>query len=260
MSAVALSPQHRYVTVLGSCCTGEGIASTGFHAISEAKLRLVLYQGRTSFFSMSTGPLLEHEFQYTNEAEKAPQTEWGFRMVLDETRKAHERRLSEVMRLSDALIVDNVAAFIFPALCDRSQTRFFLKSWEWEKYIMPCIALDQCALWDLPIELSLLSLRQLLGSFYTVQPSLSVIFHIPLPCFNDGIKFSDPAVMAHVDYYEEYCDRTFEEACHNFPRVSAVSPSSAQADPTHPSGPNPFRFEKSYSNWLRKEVEDRLGT
>jgi hypothetical protein len=148
---------------------------------------------------------------------------------------------------------------MFPTLVDRMRGRYFLKSWEWEKYILPLIDLQQVWLWELPIDLTLGAVRHVLGSLYEKQPNLSVIFHLPPPCFNDGVAFANPAVATNVDYYREYCDRIYDEASRCFPRVWAVSPPSPRADSLHPLGAQPFRFEKSYLNLVRREIERILG-
>jgi hypothetical protein len=246
---------HKYVAVLGSCCTGDAIGSTGFDAVATAKLRLLLFQGRTSFMSMTTRGLLPEEFEYSEEGRSAPKLEWGFRMAVDEVNKNHHRRLAEVIGLTDALIVDHVSAFMFPTLCDGFHARYFLKSWEWERFIRPRIELQQVPFWEVPFEVSVVALRQTLNPLYEEQPNLSLIFHVPEPCFNDGVAFTESIMTSKIDYYKEYCHRIYDEASRYFPRVSAVGPSSARADPCHPNGAHPFRFEKSYLNVVRQEIE-----
>lgn len=253
------TPQHKYVAVLGSCCTGDAIGATDFKTVATARLRLLLYQGRTTFFSMLGCGLLPQEFECTPAGLNAPKLEWGFRMTIDEAHKNHYRRLEEVIGLSDALIIDHVSAFMFPSLVDRSQGRYFLKSWEWERYILPRIDLQQVWLWELPMETSIGAVRQVLGGMYEKQPKLTVIFHQPVPCFNDNVGFADPAITTHVDYYRQYCDRIYDEACRCFPRVRAVSPPSPRADPLHASGAHPFRFEKKYLELIRQQIECILG-
>lgn len=247
--------KHKYVAVLGSCCTGDAIEATSFEAVAAAKLRLLLFQGRTSFLSMASDRLFPEEFEYTRSWQEASKLHWGVRMVTDEVTNNHQHRLADVISLTDALIIDNVSAFVFPMLYIPVGERYFLKSWEWEQFILPRVELQQIPLWDIPINLSLNRLRQVLGCLYEKQPNLSVIFHFPPPCFNDEVRFDNPAVTANIDFYRLYCDRLYAEAARYFPKVSAVSLSSARADPLHRNGPHPFRYEKSYLNLVRQEME-----
>jgi hypothetical protein len=247
--------KHKYVAVLGSCCTADAIEATSFEAVATAKLRLVLFQGRTTFLSMASEGFSPEEFEYTSEWQEAPKLEWGARMVACEITKSHRYHLAEVISLTDALIIDHVSAFTFPTLYTQIGERYFLKSWELEKYILPRIKLRQAPLWHIPISLSLNGLRQVLGSLYECQPNLSVIFHIPDPCFNDGVGFSDPVITANINFYRQYCDRLYTVAAQHFPRVSAISLSSGRADPMHRNGPHPFRYEKAYLNLVRQEME-----
>jgi hypothetical protein len=208
---------------------------------------------------MASAGFLPEEFEYTQDWQEAHKLDWGVRMATDEVTKNHQPRLAEVISLTDALIIDNVSAFVFPVLYTPIGERYFLKSWELEKFIRPLVDLRQAPLWEIPISLSLNKLRQVLGSLYEKQANLSVIFHFPHPCFNDGVKFDNPEVTANIDFYREYCDQLYKEAIKCFPRVSAVSLSSGRADPAHRNGPHPFRYEKSYLNLVRQEMERILS-
>jgi hypothetical protein len=250
---------HKYIAVLGSCCTGDAVGATSFDTIATAKLRQVLYQGRTSFLSMATPGLLPEEFEFTENAQAVSRLDWGNRMAADEATKKHQQKVVEAMGLADALVIDNVTAFVFPMLADRSHARYFIQSWEWEKFISPRIDLRPSPLWDIPIERSLKALREMLGLFYEKQPALSVVFHVPEPCFNDGVKFEDPSLELNIDFYRHYCLRIYDEATRHFPRVSAISPPNPSADPVHPSGAHPFRYEKSYLDSVRLEIERILN-
>jgi hypothetical protein len=252
------NPRHKYVVVLGSCSTADAIRTKNFEDIRGSKLRLLWYQGRTSLLSMRGRGLEPHEFAYTEEREKSTGVNWGLEMIRDEVEKRQQSRLSEVIDMSDALILDTVSAFMFPYLIASPNDRWFLRSREWERYVMLLINFEQVRLWDIPIQLSVIALREVLGLLYERQPSLRLIFHLPHPCFNDGISFQDPCLTANVNYYYEYNERIFSEASRAFPRVSVVNCGGERADPDHYSGPNPFHYDKSYMNALRKELESIL--
>ena len=105
---------HKYVIVLGSCCTGDALRSSSYEAIATTKLRLLLYQGRTSFPSLTSGGLANDEYSLTAEGVQALKTEWGFRMAVDEAVKQNAAAIAELVNIADALIVDHVSTFLFP--------------------------------------------------------------------------------------------------------------------------------------------------
>ncbi|HYP30024.1 MAG TPA: DUF6270 domain-containing protein [Blastocatellia bacterium] len=247
-------PRHKYVVVLGSCCTADAIRTKNLEDIRGANLRLLWYQGRTSLLSMMSKGLESHEFTYTKQREETPKVNWGLTMVVDELEKRQQSRLSEVIGMSDALILDTVSTFVFPYLTTKPNDRYFLRSKEWERYVALLVDFEQKRLWEIPIEHSVTALREVLEPLYERQPSLRVIFHLPRPCFNDGINFEDPQLRANVNYYHQYSERLYQEASRLFPRVSVVSCGGERADPLHYNGPYPFHYDEGYMNALRKEV------
>ncbi len=251
MTAIA---RHKYIVVLGSCCTADAIRAENLEDIRGARLRLLWYQGRTSLVSMTTGGLEPHEFTYASECEQETKMNWGLSMVSDELKKRQQARLLEVIGMSDALIIDTVSAFVFPYLI-ASHGRYFLQSTEWDRYVVPRIEFEQTRLWEIPIQLSVVAARQVLEALYDQQPSLRVIFHLPRPCFNDGVRFEDPEVTANVDYYTEYSERLYSEEARAFPRVNVVSCGGEIADPFRYNGPYPFHYHESYMDALRREIE-----
>jgi hypothetical protein len=251
--------RHKYIVVLGSCCTADPIRTKNLEDVRGAKLRLLWYQGRTSLLSMMSRGLESSEFTYTKEREKATSVSWGLTMVADELEKRHQSRLAEVIGMSDALIFDTVSAFVFPYLIARPGDRYFLRSKEWERYVVLLTDFEQKRLWEVPVQLSVVALREVLEPLYERQPGLRVIFHLPRPCFNDGISFADPQLAANVNYYHEYNERLYVEASRAFPRVSVVSCGGERADPSHYNGPHPFQYDESYMDAFRKEVERLLG-
>jgi hypothetical protein len=254
MTAIA---RHKYVVVLGSCCTADAIRAENLEDIRGAKLRLLWYQGRTSLASMTSKGLEPHEFTYASECEQETKASWGLTMVRDELEKRQQGRLLEVIGMSDAIIIDTVSAFVFPYLV-ASDDRYFLRSKEWERYVVPRIEFEQKRLWEIPIKLSIIALRKLLEPLYEQQPGLRVIFHLPRPCFNDGVGFDDPEVTANVDYYAEYNERLYSETARAFPRVCVVSCGGEIADPLRYNGPYPFHYHESYMDALRREIERLL--
>jgi Family of unknown function (DUF6270) len=251
-------PCHKYVVVFGSCCTADAIRTKNFEDIRGAKLRLLSYQGRTSLLSIMSRKLEPHEFAYTQEHEKEKRRNWGLLMVEDELEKRHQSRLIEAIGMSDALIIDTVSAFVFPYLVVRPHDRYFLRSKEWERYITLRINFEQKRLWDIPMQLSIVALRETLRPLYERQPNLRVIFHLPRPCFNDGVSFEDPELTANADYYNEYGERLYREASRIFPRVSVINCGGERADPFRYNGPHPFHYDENYMNALRKEIERLL--
>lgn len=251
-------PRHKYVVVLGSCSTADAIRPKNFEDIHGARLRLLWYQGRTSLLSMRTAGLEAQEFTYAKHHEEAPGVNWGFTMAVDESRKRHQSRLLEVIGMSDALIFDTVSAFGFPYLVVGPSERYFLQSEEWDRYIVMLTSFEQRRLWEVPIECSVIALREVLEPLYERQPNLRVIFHLPRPCFNDGIGFADPQLAANVNFYHEYGERLYCEASHIFPRVSIVSCGGERADPFHYNGPHPFHYDESYMSALRGEIQRLL--
>ncbi len=250
---------HKYVIVLGSCCTGDALRSSSYEAIATTKLRLLLYQGRTSFPSLTSGGLANDEYSLTAEGVQAAKTEWGFRMAVDEAIKQNAAAIAELVNIADALIVDHVSTFLFPTLVDSREARYFVRSWEWDRYIDVQPALDEKRLWELPLPMVLASFREILTSYYQSKPDLALIFHLPKPAFNDGVSFADASTRSHVDYYHRFCDTVYASVAGWFPRVSAVCPASPLADPAHPNGPNPFHFDSSYPGALQKALETSLG-
>jgi hypothetical protein len=248
-------PRHKYVVVLGSCCTADAIRVKNLEDIRGNHLRLLWYQGRTSLLSMRSGGLEPQEFTYTNEQEHSVRGNWGWAMVVDEVEKRQEGRLAEVIGMSDAIILDTVSSFVFPYLLAQPNDRYFLRSKEWERYVVLRGNFEQIRLWDIPIQLSVNALRAVLEPLYEKQPNLRLIFHLPRPCFNDGVSFEDPQVTINVDYYHQYNELLYQQASHIFPRVSVVSCGGEQADPFHYNGPHPFHYGESYLSALRKEIE-----
>jgi len=175
-------------------------------------------------------------------------------MVTDEISKRQHTRLLDVIGMSDALIVDLVSAFVFPYVVDRRSGRYFLKSKEWERYVVTRGPFEQQWLWDVPIERSVEAMRTLLDSLYTRQPALQVIFHLPRPCFNDGVTFDTPEIAVHVDYYQGYSQLLYREAVETFPRVAAISCGGEQADPAHINGPSPFHYTIRYTEGIRNDL------
>lgn len=255
---MSAEPRHKYVVVLGSCCTADALRPRDFGDLGDANLRLLWYQGRTSPLSMRTAGLEPHEFVCRDGVEAEKRVDWGLTMALDESRKRQHERLLEVIGMSDALILDIVSWFAFPYLVVSPGERYFLRSKEWERHIDLLASHERRWLWEVPVELSLSSLRSTLATLYEHQPGLRVIFHLPRPCFNDGVGFEDPEVAAHVGFYHLYGERLHEEAARSFPRVSVVACGGERADPLHPNGPFPFHFEESYMRALRHEIRRLL--
>jgi Family of unknown function (DUF6270) len=250
-------PRHKYIVVLGSCCTADAIRPKDFEDIRGAKLRLLWYQGRTSLFTMTTGAAEPGEFTFTKESGQTTTVDWGLTMVKDELEKRQQSRLAGVIGMSDALILDMVSAWTFPYLAVQPGDRYFLQSEEWARYVA-LANFERKRVWDFPIERSCVALREVLEPLYERQPSLRLIFHLPRPCFNDGVRFADPELAAHVDFYHEYGERLYSEASRLFPRVSIISCGGEQADPNHYHGPFPFHYGESYMNALRKDIERLL--
>jgi hypothetical protein len=249
--------RHKYVVVLGSCCTADAIRTENLEDIRGARLRLLWYQGRTSLVSMTSKRLEPQEYKYAPECEAGTKADWGLSMVRDESEKRQQGRLLEVIGMSDALIIDMVSAFVFPYLI-ASGGRYFLRSKEWERYVIPRVEFEQKRLWEIPIQLSIIALRKVLEPLYEQRPGLRVIFHLPRPCFNDGVNFDDPDVAANVDYYTEYGERLYSEASRAFPRVGVVGCGGEIADPFRYNGPYPFHYHESYMAALRREIESLL--
>lgn len=254
---MADTPRHKYVVVLGSCCSADAIRTKNLEDIKDSRLRLLWYQGRTSPLSMATGRLEASEFIYSSEAEKAAKRCWELTMVSDELEKRQQQRLIEVIRMSDALILDFVSAFGFPYLVVQPD-RCFLRSNDWRRYIVLQTKSEQKKLWEFPVQLSCNALRNTLEPLYELKPTLRVIFHVPKPCFNDGIAFDDPQVAANADFYSRYGEQLYCEALKTFPRVSIVSCGGERADPMHYIGPYPFHYDESYMAEVRKEIERLL--
>ncbi|MBO0800270.1 MAG: hypothetical protein J2P31_15730 [Blastocatellia bacterium] len=250
--------RHKYVVVLGSCSTADALRAKNLEDIRGARLRLLWYQGRTSLLSMTSGGLESHEFTYTCERERMAKEGWELTMILDELRKRQPSRLVEVINMSDALIFDTVSGFGFPYLIAQPNDRYFLRSKDWERYVVSLVNFEQKWLWEIPLRLSLIALRRVLDPLYERQPNLRVIFHLPRPCFNDGVSFEDPQVTANVNYYHEYGERLYNEASRMYPRISVVNCGGERADPFHYNGPHPFHYDDNYMNALRKEIERLL--
>src|SRR5262245_9405072 len=142
------NPSHKYVIVLGSCCTADAIRTRNFEDIRGAKLRLLSYQGRTSLLSLISGKLNPHEFTYTKERENVTGRDWGLSMVEDEVEKRHQSRLVEVIGMCDAIILDTVSSFVFPHLITQPNDRYFLRSKEWVRYITLRTNFEQKRLWE----------------------------------------------------------------------------------------------------------------
>ena len=161
--------------------------------------------------------------------------------------------------LSDALIIDTVSVFGFPYLIAQPHNRYFLCSKEWQRYVRLRIPVEQKRLWDFPMELSVCAFQEVLEPLYERQPNLHVIFHLPRPCFNDGVTFDDPETARNVNYYHDFNERLCTETLRRFPRVSVISCGGERADPKHYNGPYPFHFERSYMDALRQEIERLLN-
>ncbi|MFL6284244.1 MAG: hypothetical protein ACJ74Q_13965 [Pyrinomonadaceae bacterium] len=250
-------PRHKYVVVLGSCSSADAIRTKNLEDIRGARLRLLWYQGRTSLLSMTSGALGPDEFAYTAERENVSKNDWGLTMVGDELGKRQQARLANVIGMSDGLIFDTVSGFGFPYFVGPGE-RFFLRSEEWRRYVTLLANFEQRRLWDFPLERSERALREVLEPLYQKQPNLRTIFHMPRPCFNDGIRFDDEELAANIDFYYRYGERLFEKASRLFPRVSAIGCGGERADPLHYMGPYPFHYDESYMNALRKEIERLL--
>jgi hypothetical protein len=244
---------HRYLVILGSCCTADGLRETTFEAVATSTLRLLLYQGRTSFLGLTTGAMREDEFAYTEEASAALGTEWGLRMAMDEVTKRHRCAIDQVIGMCDALLVDNVSAFTFPSLVD-GEGRVFLKSWEWERYVVPKVPLKEKAFWELSTTAMLAAARESLQSWFERRPQLTLVFHFPEPSFDDGVDFASPGMRQHLDCYRRFNERLHDEACRAFPRVAVLTVPTARADPHHHNGPHPFHFEKSYGHAVKEAL------
>jgi len=251
-------PRHKYVVVLGSCSSADAIRAKNLEDIRGARLRLLWYQGRTSLLSMTSGVLQPDEFAYTGEREKVSKGDWGLTMVADELGKRQQGRLAGVIGMSDALIFDTVSGFGFPYFVVGPGERYFLRSEEWRHYVTLLADFEQRRLWEFPMERSEKALREVLEPLYERQPSLRTIFHLPRPCFNDGIRFDDPQLASNLDYYYKYGERLYREASRLFPRVNAVGCGGERADPFHYMGPYPFHYDESYMDALRKEIERLL--
>ena len=120
------------------------------------------------------------------------------------------------------------------------------------------VALCSALAWEFPMQLSCNALRNALEPLYELKPTLRVIFHVPKPCFNDGIAFDDPQVAANANFYSRYGEQLYCEAFKTFPRVSIVSCGGERADPMHYIGPYPFHYDESYMAAVRKEIERLL--
>ena len=249
---------HRYVAVLGSPCTGDIFLKEG-ETFSRTRLRLVLFQGRTSFPSMVSPGLQPEEYALAGGAGATPRMQWCLRMLRDEIDKAHVKRLRGAAKLIDGLVIDNISAFEFPHAMTAEQ-RVFLRSNDWATNVTARVKLKERYLWECEIGLSVAALSQFLDSMLELNPSLAILFHCPRPMFNDGITFDDERVTGNVDFYREYCDRLYEAAVSRCPKV-AVLPQRAAilADPSHSNGANPFHFEETYSTGARLDVERILG-
>jgi Family of unknown function (DUF6270) len=253
----ASSLRHKYVVVLGSCSSADALRVKNLEDIRGARLRLLWYQGRTSLLSMTSEAVRPEEFAYTDEGEQVPKNDWKLTMVADELGKRQQVRLAGVINMSDALIFDTISGFGFPYFVLPGE-RYFLRSEEWRRYVTLLTNFKQHRLWDFPIERSEKALREVLEPLYNKQPNLRTIFHLPKPCFNDGIRFDDQHLVANIDYYYRYGERLYREASRLFPRVSIVSCGGERADPLHYMGPYPFHYDESYMDALRKEIERLL--
>ena len=251
-------PGHKYVVVLGSCCSADAIRPKNLEDIHGAKLRLLWYQGRTSPLSMASAGLTPSEFRYTSERDKVTNPAWELTMVTDELEKRQQRRLVEVIRMSDALILDIVSAFGFPYHMVRPDGRCFLRSKDWQRYVVLLTNFDQKRLWEFPMGLSVAALNKSLVELYQLQPNLRVIFHLPKPCFNDGISFNDSQLEENIDFYFAYGEHLYREALRSFPRVSMIGCGGERADPRHYIGPYPFHYDEGYMTAVRKEIERLL--
>lgn len=250
--------RHKYVVVFGTCCTADAIRPKDFADIRGSRLRLLWYQGRSSLLSMGTPALEAHEFTLRSEPRAGAQAEaevdWNRTMAVDEATKRQHARLSEVIGMSDGLVFDVVSAFAFPYLVVAPGGRLFLESKDWQAHIDLLAPFERRRLWDFPTESSVAVLRQLLTTLYEEQPDLRVVFHLPRPCFNDGVAFEDPQLGPNIDFYFEYGERLYEETARAFPRVRVVDCGGERADPLHPNGQFPFHFAEGYMDALRKEI------
>jgi hypothetical protein len=223
--------------------------------IRGAKLRLLWYQGRTSLLSMATDSIHSSEFVVAKAESQAAAQEWGRVMVLDELHKRQHQRLLETVHMTDAIVLDVVSAFLFPLLVLDPGSRCFLRSAEWDLYVSLSAPSVQKRLWDFPLQLSVDSLQALMTPLYHLQPALRLLFHLPRPCFDDGVTFDDLELIRNLDYYHYYGKQLYLAACRMFPRVDLINCGGEQADPAPYNGRNPFHYTESYRILLRKEIE-----
>lgn len=207
---------------------------------------------------MATGKLDPSEFTYASEAKDAPKRCWELGMVADELEKRQLQRLIEVIKMSDALILDFVSAFGFPYVVVQPDERCFLRSNDWRRYVVLQKKYEQKRLWEFPLQLSLSALQKMLGALYELNPVLRVIFHVPKPRFNDGIVFDDPELAANAGFYSSYGEQLYREASRSFPGVGIIDCGGERADPSHYIGQYPFHYDESYMAAVRKEIERLL--
>jgi hypothetical protein len=199
-----------------------------------------------------------NEYVYTQEHKTTTGANWALSMVEDEIEKRHQSRFLDVIHMTDALLIDAISAFSFPYAIVGPDDRYFLQSQEWERYVRLQVPCERRWIWETPLHFSIVNLCKLLQSLYERQSSLRVIFHLPRPCFNDGVTFANPVLTANVDYYHHYTDRLYSETSRRFPRVSVISCGGEQADPCHYNYPNPFHYDGNYLAALRREIERLL--
>jgi hypothetical protein len=230
--------------------TAERIAA----ADGAADLRLLYYQDRSSWPSMDSPALRADEFDLQPAASGDNPDHWGAKMALDEALKRHLRRALRDVEFTDVVLMDIVSAFVFPHLLDSGSERVFLESWEWVRYIRPRFALQRKWLWELPVNEFLAHGTRVLEALFIQRPDLKVIFHVARPCFNDGVRFGDPQLAAHVEFFCVLSERVASTFCRRFQRFQAVSPPDPRADPRHGGSMGPFAYDASYLAGLHHEI------
>ncbi|HTU46901.1 MAG TPA: hypothetical protein VMF91_17690 [Bryobacteraceae bacterium] len=204
---------------------------------------------------MATNPIHSSEFVVPEARSKAAAQEWGRIMVLDELHKRQRQRLLETIHMTDAIVLDVVSAFLFPVLVLDPGSRCFLRSAEWDLYVSLSAPSVQKRLWDFPLQLSVDSLESVMTPLYRLQPALRLLFHLPRPCFDDGVTFDDPELTRNLDYYHYYGKELYLAASRMFSGVDLINCGGEQADPAPYNGRNPFHYTESHRILLRKEIE-----
>lgn len=247
----------KYVGVLGACCTADAVRPK-VAAAASADLRLLYYQDRTSWLSMSTAPLDAADFELIEATDHSAEAQWRVRMALDEVLKRHTSRMLRDIEHTDVLLMDAVSAFVFPHLVDAGSQRVFVESLEWQRHIKVRIPLCKRRLWDFPIEHCLDKGRQMLAELYARRPRLRVIFHVAQPCFNDAVDFEDCELAAHVEFFALLNERIVSAFAGCFPGFQALRPAQPRADPQHPGGKHPFGYDAASLQRLHRQIAELI--